>query len=158
MLGKTIFWAALVVLLACACPRQALACSCAEFSVRHKFRHSDAVFVGKVVEMGPFGPTKEFPLAVYLVRFEVERRWKGARGREVTAVADFDRPGWCGDLNLTVGERYLIYAPREKGRLHVHTDCGPNLDLKWTEAAEEMKRLGSVALRAKARLYPYPKF
>ena len=37
------------------------------------------------------------------------------------------------------------------------TDCGPNRDVKWKEAAEEMKRLDSFWLRAKARLYPYPR-
>jgi hypothetical protein len=153
---KTVFGVTLAALLLCLCPRPALACSCVEFSVRHKFRYSDAVFVGQVVELTPVEPSKDFPLAMYAVRFEVERRWKGAQGREVTAVADYDQRGWCGDLNLTVGERYLIYAPREKGRLHIYTDCGPNLDLKWKEAAEEMKRLDSFWLRMKARLYPYP--
>jgi hypothetical protein len=128
-----------------------------EFSVRHRFRYSDAVFVGKVLELTPTEPTKDFPIAMYVVKFEVERRWKGARGREVTAIADFDQKGWCGDLNLTVGERYLIYAPREKGRLRVLTDCGPNRDLKWKETGAEIKQLDSFWLRTKARLYPYPK-
>lgn len=157
MLKKKWFGVTLAALLFLLCARQASACSCGEFSVRHKFRYSDAVFVGKVVEMTPFGPTDDFPLAAYAVRFEVGRRWKGAKGREVSAVVDYDRRGWCGDLNLTVGESYLIYAPRERGRLHVYTDCGPNLDLKWNEAAGEMRRLDSFWLRAKARLYPFPK-
>jgi hypothetical protein len=153
-----VFGLAVAAVLLCLSAREAPACSCGEFSVRQKFRSSDAVFVGRVVELTPFGPTKEFPLAMHLVRFEVERRWKGARGREVTAVADFDSPGMCGDLKLEVGGRYLIYAPSEKGRLRVYADCGPNLDLKWKEAAGEMKRLDSFWLRAKARLYPYPRF
>jgi hypothetical protein len=138
------------------CPTDVLACSCADPSAREKFRHADAVFLGKVVELTPFGPTEDFPLAMYVVRFEVERRWKGARGREVEAVADFDQPGFCGDLNLTVGEKYLIYAPRQKGRLRVHTDCGPNRHAR--DAVEELKLLGSFRFRALARLYPYPKF
>ena len=144
----------LAALLLSLCAPAVCACSCADPSVREKFRAADAVFLGKVVEMTPFGPTKDFPLAMYLVRFEIERRWKGARGREVMAVADFDQPGWCGDLNLAVGGRFLIYAPREKGRLRVLTDCGPNRNLKY--AGEEMKRLGSFWFRSGARLYPYP--
>ena len=134
---------------------EVFACSCASFSVREKFRHSDVVFLGKVVEMTPFEPTKDFPLAIHLVRFEVEKSWKGDVGREVTAVADIDIPVMCGDLNLAVGESYLIYAPREKGRLRVLTDCGPNLNAK--HAGREMKQLGGFWLRARARLYPYPK-
>jgi hypothetical protein len=133
----------------------AYACSCADPSVREKFRRADAVFVGKVVEMTPIEPSKEFPMAIYNVRFEVERHWKGARGREVTTVADFDIPGMCGDLKLAVGESFLIYAPRENGRLRVLGDCGPNRNVRY--AGEEIKRLGSFWFRAKARLYPYPK-
>ena len=145
--------AAFLLLLVCA--PDAHACSCGEQSVRDKFRYSDAVFLGRVVELTPFGPTDDFPMAMYVVRFEVERRWKGAKGHEVTAVADFDSPGMCGDLNLAVGGRYLIYAPREKGRLRVLTDCGPNTTAEY--AGPEMKRLGSFRLRALASLYPYPK-
>ncbi len=149
------FGVALAALLLCFCGGEALACSCADFSVRRKFRDADAVFVGRVVELAPAEPSEDFPLAMYLVRFEVERRWKGAKGREVEAVADFDRKGWCGDLNLAVGERFLIYAPREKGRLRVRADCGPNMNA--AHAAEEVRRLDSFWFRAKARLYPYPK-
>jgi hypothetical protein len=146
--------AAALLLLICA--PAAHACSCGEQSVRQKFRYSDAVFLGRVVEMSPFGPTEDFPVAMYVVRFAVERRWKGAASREVTAVADFDQPGFCGDLKLAVGGRFLIYAPRHKGRLHVFTDCGPNTTFEY--AGEEMKQLGSFWFRSYARLYPYPKF
>ncbi len=145
---------AVVALLLCLCSREAFACSCADFSVRHNFRHSDAVFVGKVVEMTPLEPTDDFPLAGSLVRFEVERRWKGARGREVTAVADVGFGG-CAPLSLSAGESFLIYAPREKGQLHITAWCGPSTKVGY--AAEEMKRLDSFWLRTTARLYPYPK-
>jgi hypothetical protein len=150
-----LFGATLAAFLFLLSGAQAHACSCADFSVREKFRYSDAVFVGKVVELSHIEPTKDFPMAMYLVRFEVERRWKGAKGREVRAIADFDQPGFCGDLKLAVGGRFLIYAPRERGELRVLTDCGPNRNVVY--AGEEMKRLDSFWLRAKARLYPYPK-
>ena len=133
----------------------AYACSCADFSVRQKFRAADAVFVGKVLELSPTQPSEDFPLAMYLVKFEVEKSWKGGLGREVMAVADFDMPAMCGDLKLAVGESYLIYAPRKKGRLQVLTDCGPNRNVK--DAGEEMKRLGRFRLRLLAGLYPFPK-
>ncbi|HEX7957186.1 MAG TPA: hypothetical protein VF508_09600 [Pyrinomonadaceae bacterium] len=151
--AKVLTAAAFLLLL---CAPAARACSCGEQSVRQKFRYSDAVFLGRVVELTPFGPTEDFPLAVSLVRFEVERRWKGAKARELTGVADFDQPGFCGDLKLAVGGRYLIYAPREKGRLRVLTDCGPNTTAEY--AGPEMKRLDSLWFRTTARLYPFPKF
>jgi hypothetical protein len=153
---KRLFGVTFAALLLCLSARAAGACSCGGYSLREKFRDADAVFVGQVVELTPYGPTKDFPMAMYLVRFEVGRSWKGSPGREVTAVADVDMPVMCGDLKLAVGESFLIYAPREKGRLRVLTDCGPNMNVKYAD--KEMKRLGSFGLRAKAWLYPYPKF
>jgi hypothetical protein len=131
-------------------------CSCADPGVREKFRAADSVFLGTLIEMIPTNPSEDFPLATNTVRFKVEKRWKGARKSEVTAVANYDRPGWCGDLNLTVGERYLIYADRVKGRLLIYADCGPNLNVR--NAAQDMKRLNGFWFRLLARLYPYPAF
>ena len=154
---KKVILSLLAVYFVSACAPEAFACSCGDPSVRERLRDADAVFVGKVVELRPAEPDEDFPTAQYVVRFEVERRWKGAGGRELVAVADYDQKGWCGDLNLTEGERYLVYAPREKGRLRVYTDCGPNRDLKWEGTAAEVKRLDSFWFRFRARLYPYPK-
>lgn len=135
---------------------QALSCSCASPGVREKFRAADAVFVGNLIEMTPTTPSEDFPLAVSVVRFRVERGWKASSSPEIVAIANFDNPGWCGDLNLTVGEHYLIYAYRHKGHLIVETDCGPNRNLKY--AATEIKRLDSFWFRQFARLYPYPRW
>ncbi len=148
------FGFAVVALLLC--HAGAAACTCNTFSVREKFRRAGAVFVGKVVEKTPTRPSEEFPSAASVVRFEVERRWKGAEGREVTAVADFDAPYACSTLTLTVGARYLIYAQREQGRLHVYTECSESGAAE--SAADEVKRLDSFWFRTKARLYPYPRF
>jgi hypothetical protein len=137
------------------CPPAALACSCSDPGVRERFRAADYVFVGRVIEMSPLAPDDVSPLAVSLVKFSVEGQWKGSKKAEVTAVADFDMPGMCGDLNLAVGGRYLIYAPVEKGRLLVHADCGPNRVAEY--AAGEIKQLRSFWFRLFARLYPYPK-
>ena len=129
-------------------------CSCADPSVREKFRAADSVFLGSLIEMSPTNPTKDFPLAANMVKFKVEKRWKGAGKSEIMALANYDQPGWCGDLNLMAGEKYLIYAAREKGRLVIYTDCGPNRNFKY--AAEEIKRLKGFWFRFFARLYPYP--
>lgn len=50
---------------------------------------------------------------------------------------------------------HLIYAPLEKGRLLVVTNCGPNRSAE--HAAGEIKQLKSFWFRLFARLYPYPK-
>lgn len=133
---------------------QALACSCADPSVREKFRAADSVFVGSLIEITPTDTAGDFPSAAHLVKFKVEKRWKGARTSVIVAVANYDRPGWCGDLSLTAGERYLIYADRQEGRFVVQTDCGPNRNVK--NAPEEIKRLNGFWFRLFARLHPYP--
>jgi hypothetical protein len=103
----------------------ALSCSCADPSVRNKFRSANSVFIGHVVDMSPFN-SDDFPLGTSLVKFKVEKQWKGPRRPAIPGIADVDEPGMCSDLNLTVGKRYLIYASSEKGRLRIYTDCGPN--------------------------------
>ena len=143
---------ALSLLLFCAV--EVFPCTCGVPGTRVKFRTSHSVFIGKVTEMTPFGPTDDFPLAMHMVTFKVEKRWKGSKKPEITAVANFDSPGMCGDLGLKVGERFLIYAEREKGRLLVHGDCSPSMKIEY--AAEEVKRLNSFWFRLFARLYPYP--
>jgi hypothetical protein len=131
-------------------------CSCADPSQREKFRRASAVFIGRVIEITDYNdPDEDFVLFTNRVKFKVERQWKGARKPEVTALASFDSPGMCGDLNLAVGEEYLVYADREKGRLLFYTDCGPNRNSKYAE--DEIKRLNSFWFRFVARLYPYPK-
>ena len=151
---KRVFGVTFAALLLCLCTREAFACSCAEFTTRQNLRQSGAVFLGKVVEMLPAEAGNDFPLAQYVVKFEVERRWKGARAREVSAIASTDWAGMCGDLKLEVGERFLIYAERRKGRLFIYRDCGPSRPAK--DAGEEMKKLDALMPRAKARLNPYP--
>jgi len=129
-------------------------CSCADPSVREKFRAADSVFLGSLIEINPTNPTEDFPLAANMVKFRVEKRWKGARKPEIVALANYDQPGFCGDLSLMLGERYLVYADREKGQLVIYTDCGPNRNFKY--AGKEIERLNGFWFRFFARLYPYP--
>jgi hypothetical protein len=115
-------------------------CSCADPSPREKFRAAKAVFVGRIIDVKPNtkgkGDLQYFP---EVVTFRVEQQWKGAKQSEIVVLASSDWIGMCGDLELTVGENYLIYAHGKKGKLVIHRDCGPNLLLKY--AADEIKEL-----------------
>jgi hypothetical protein len=144
-----------LALLMCSAPI-AFSCSCSDPSQREKFREANTVFLGEVTEYGERKVTDEdFSAYPFLVRFKVERQWKGAKKQEIVALADYDNPGWCGDLDLKVGERFLIYAYREKGRLLVVTDCGPNRKAVYAE--EELGKLNNFWFRIFARVYPFPK-
>lgn len=130
------------------------ACTCAEPSVREKFRRADVIFVGELVGLAFVNPS--ITQYVFSIQFIVEKYWKGAAGRELKVLFKFDRPGWCGDLPLTKGERYLIYADQGKEGLNTYVDCGPNRIAK--HVPEELKKLDGLRFRMFARLFPYPKF
>ena len=137
----------LAVFFLAQCATDAFACSCADPSVREKFRAADAIFLGRVVEMNPFEPNKDFPLGMYLVRFEVERRWKGDVGREVTAVADFDSPGMCGDFRGNIP--YFDFADFEEA---IREACGK----RETNRFEPSAGKGAVARATFYFLLRYP--
>jgi hypothetical protein len=128
------------------------ACSCANPSVREKFRNADAVFVGYLLSIKDSN-VEEFP---HSIKFRVEKHWKGVAGNNVTVLFAFDNPGWCGDLPLTKGEQYLIYAYHQKEGLVTYIDCGPNRIAQ--NVPDEMRKLNGFGFRLFARLYPFPKF
>jgi len=132
----------------------AYSCSCADPSIREKFRAADLVFVGRVIDFKDAPPLKD-SIFVYSVTLKVEKIWKGTRKPEITVLWAFDRPGWCNDLPLIKDERYLIYTGREKEGYGVYPDCGPNYFAKYH--TEEIKKLNGFWFRLFARLFPFPK-
>ena len=137
-----------VALLALSGPG-AYACSCANLSQREKFRKADCIFLGEVIEIAESN-TEGF---AWVVRFKVEKRWKGPKIPESIVNFTYDTPGWCGDLNLALGKRFLIYAYHQKQDLVSDTDCGPNLQAKY--AAPSVKKLDHGWYRLFARVCPF---
>jgi hypothetical protein len=135
----------------------AYACSCADPSQRERFRKSNSVFLGEVLEYRQLRDDEPaFDTSfVYRVTFKVEKQWKGKRRSTISALAGFDDPGMCGDLDLSVGKRILIYAPRKRRELLIYRDCGPNRNAG--HAKDEIKNLGNFFFRTYALFYPYPK-
>ncbi len=162
------FWAALTLFGCVTLATVAVsACSCADPSQRERFRSSDSVFAGEVTQFGYLSeeegkliaqsdPKEYLKLFFYKVTFKVEKQWKGLRQKEITALAGFDLPGMCGDLDLSAGRRILVYAPRLHNRLLIYRDCGPN---RYAENSEkEIGRMGNLFFRFKTFFFPYPKF
>ena len=156
---KAIFQISIFFILLMSGSLLAYACSCADISQRGRFRESKAVFLGEVLEykertgIETNEDLKYFP---YQVTFKVEKQWKGKRQSQIMALADFDSPGWCGDLDLSIGKRILIYAPSKHGQLIIYRDCGPNIPTEY--AKDEIKNLSNFFFRAYTFFYPYPKF
>lgn len=156
---KAIFNVAFLLTLLTIGSSMAYSCSCADPSQRQRFRDSQSVFLGEVLEFKDSSGVeinedlKYFP---YQVTFKVEKQWKGKRQSRITALAGFDVPGMCNDLDLQIGKRFLIYAPRKYDRLLIYRECGPSREAEY--AKEEIKRLGDFIFRTYTFFYPYPKF
>ncbi len=143
----------LMCLLFVAAGSTAYSCSCADPTVREKFRTSDLVFVGRVTDIQAAPANSD--MFLYTVTLHVERKWKGSAKPDVTVLWAYDRPGWCNDLSLAKGQRYLIYTSREKGSYGVYPDCGTNY-LAETPS-REIAKLNGLWFRLSARLFPYPR-
>ena len=131
----------------------ALGCSCADPTIREKFRSSSLVFVGTVTDFKD--APKNDQAFVYSVTLNIERQWKGSRQKEVTVLWAFDIPNMCNDLPLIKGERYLVYTSRDQGSYAVYPDCGTNYFAKYRSA--EIAKLNGLWFRFWARLFPYPR-
>ena len=135
-----------------------LACSCPDPSQRQRFREADSVFVGEVVEFKErLGRETNEELIPYpfIVKFKVEKQWKGQKLNEITALVSFDIKGFCNDLSLPVGKRLLIYAPRLSRQLLINRECGPNRYAEY--AKDEISHLGNIFFRFYSFIFPYPK-
>jgi hypothetical protein len=141
--------AALFLILFASTAYPAYSCTCAPLPQRRVFRASKSVFLGEFV--GSLSSSdKDYSEAV---RFKVIKQWKGKKSPEQVLLRGIDLPNMCGDLLFEAGERYLIYAEREKQSLIVHGDCSRSVHVK--DAEEDIKKLDSLFYRLSYRLYPF---
>ncbi len=86
----------------------------------------------------------------YIIRFELERGFKGVSGKTVDLVAyESDSP--CAGMIFNVGESFLIYADRKPEGL---TDAGLcSRTRKLDESSRDYRELRSTWFRTRARLH-----
>lgn len=97
-------------------------------------RPADAVFTGQVVEISSARPDQPVYLSEKIVRFSVDKAFKGIEGRTAEVVTNPSTPS-CG-YDFKLGQRYFVYARRDKqGRL-TEGLCGPTVPLE--EAALDL--------------------
>jgi hypothetical protein len=78
------------------------ACECAgRGSPRKELRQAGAVFTGEIVQVVPVEHSTR-----YLIKFKVEKFWKGVGGEFITVTS---LGGLCG-IPFSVGEGWLVYA------------------------------------------------
>ncbi|HMS39864.1 MAG TPA: hypothetical protein PKE69_06535 [Pyrinomonadaceae bacterium] len=132
------------------------ACSCVDPSQRERYRMSKVVFLGEVIEIKDSNESSEdLKFFSYSVEFKVEKQWKGKKSKEITILADYDEPRMCGDLNLKVGERFLMYSEKRYGKLVVNQDCSISRNAKYAD--DEIKKLNNFFFKAYYFLFPFPK-
>ena len=132
MFRRTAF--ALTLIFSLAAADAALACSCAPAPPpQEALQQAAAVFTGTVVGVDTAGVTNT-------VRLRVERSWKGAKCGEVTVVTSADSAA-CG-YDFQVGQSYLVYAERQKGKLNASLCSRTSLT---SQAAEDLAALGEPA-------------
>ncbi len=104
------------------------ACSC--FPPKDPYKISKAVFFGQLAEIA-----QKDNLSRRLLKFKVERYWKGPEEERLSVVTTAVAP--CG-YNFRVGEKYLIYAGEEKGQL----ETAPCRILHVDSAERDLQKLG----------------
>ena len=124
---------------ACTCDLPMLKQTSLKQQVNKARNQSQAVFVGKVIEIVQ-NPQDYF----VLVRFNVERSWKGSLAQEVSVVTG-QGGGDCG-YKFEFGETYLVYAYGDKTRLGTNI-CQRTANLSAAEA--DVKVLGKGRSSAK---------
>lgn len=138
------------VLVMLLCPAVSLACGCYQLdpnqtaaqAVREARNSAAAVFLGKVVEVGERRRDSEGYYAV--VRFKVERSWKGADSAEVLLTS---RLNDCA-FPFKAGGTYLVYASLTgRGELDASV-CSRTRRLE--RAGADLKLLGRAKRRKRA--------
>ena len=143
----------LLVLLFVAGAVVTTACECPIGTHRENFRWAKTIFVGEAVSVGTsklFNP-KVSDRPLYAVTFNVERRWKGAGGREVTVLTD-SCASMCCQIRFREGGRYVVYVHEDS---FVPSDCAWSAELDSDKAGENMRDLNSFWFRLKARMWPF---
>ena len=85
----------------------AQACTCGRVpTTKESLKHSTAVFSGKVTKIEPF---KKY---YFKVTFEIDRTWKGTKGKTETVLTPNSGAG-CG-YTFEKGKSYLLYSYRPK--------------------------------------------
>ncbi|PWT89597.1 MAG: hypothetical protein C5B55_11120 [Blastocatellia bacterium] len=116
--SKTLLNAAIVIL---ALYGISYACECRTMSTEESFRQADAVFVGKVVSIEPFGPWQK-------VTFDVNWQSKGDSSSDVSLYQASSPIDFQFDTDRT----YFVFANKSDGRLfasrcsgtRVYSRCG----------------------------------
>lgn len=141
----------------------AFGCSCIINSLPKRFCQSEAIFVGRLAGMDSVVKSRVQNFDEGRPIFKVSKRLKGISQPYVAVNLDWDeiaKAGMCPTLiKFDEEEEYLIFAYGKE--LTIQSVCSDSRKLKsgtvdWDElTAMEIRQLGSLWFRLKARLWPF---
>lgn len=137
------------------------ACYCVMPEVPQAFDKAQTVFIGEVTEIvKPRTDDSKAPPAdrLYIVRFKVEKSWKGAGFQdatvpEITVLSDQGRAGCFSWGSFLEGRKYLVYAEETKGKnLAVLFSCNRTASLADASAdVTELEKMSKPSFRNPTR-------
>jgi len=128
--------------------------SCDLVSQRKAFRNASAVFLGQAIEYLD-NPNVERD-GHLIVKFKVERNWKGTHTSEVIIRSEF---GAVYGFHFEIGKHYLVYAYGKE--LFAPTVCARSAEIVDAKFAEykaqqtEIAKLNNWWYRTAARVFPF---
>ena len=125
------------------------ACSCPSSSPEKAYRKAKAVFIGRLVEIGTEEIKRTGYSSLRILKFKVEKKWKGISGDEVT-IYEMSTPGPCKLFDYQAGESYLLYM--NKDSTVSSSFCGWSIELNSDPAKQRIKNLNSFWFKLKANL------
>jgi len=90
-----------------------IVCFCAVPEVPEAFDQARAIFIGEVIEIvepTTYDEKASLPGRLYVIRFKVEKSWKGVSANEMEVLSAQGRFGCLAYPSVRKGEKYLIYA------------------------------------------------
>ncbi len=128
---------------------------CSPVNYRRAFAKAHDVFIGEAIEYKDNPNVQEDGLLI--VKFKVEKSWKGSKTTEITVPTTLGLPG--GDLFVRIGKKYLVYTEGKKRIMYFGcsasrtfvTDRSYNL----TYQDAQIKQLNSWWFRFRSRIIPF---
>ena len=138
----------LALLLLCA--STAFACSCPDVKYRKEFAKATAIFIGEALEYRDNPNVKQDGLLI--VKFKVEKSWKGAKQSEIVIPTRYTFPYICG-WYVEPGKRYLVYTYGKE--MIMPTGCSASSPMNSGYVDDQIKQLNSSWFRFFSRIFPF---
>lgn len=152
MRTKLFLYVSLSIAFVQLCPAKVFACSCPDINYRREFAKAKAVFIGEALEYVDNPNVKQD--ALLIVKFKIEKSWKGANQPEIVIPTSYTSPYLCG-WYVEPGKRYLVYA--YDNQMIMPTGCSASSPMEPEDEylRKQIRQLNSGWFRFFSRIFPF---